>query len=111
MKTVLDFLGNWINCVLDVEGNSSICKSRQSISHKCTAKSNSSNIELSRGWIPVHLNADLIFICVAALSQEEKNNGARSYMVIGFPGLWIIHEFIDCEKYGLNGPNTVLSRG
>ena len=70
------------------------------------AKSSSESIELSKECISVHLNADLILIRVADLSQE-KNIGARSYKVISFPGLWIIHEYIDYEKKVLNGPNTV----
>ena len=38
------------------------------------AKSNSESIELSKECISVHLNADLILIRVAALSQEEQIN-------------------------------------
>ena len=68
-----------------MEGISSTCESGRSVTIALT-KSNSSNIELSRGCIPVHLNADLILIRVADLSQEGQISGARSYMVIGFSG-------------------------
>ena len=94
---MLDFFGNSINWVLDVEGNSSECDSGHSVTN-ALSKSNSSNIELSRSCIPVHLNADLILIWVDALSQEKQISGARLYMVISFSWFWIIYEFIDCKK-------------